>query len=416
MGSSVQKPWVIVSRPFEDEYPGDRTWNRSKVRLRYPKTEEVGEFPTWRRVLSHIFRELDGALTTNGWAQANDVKTGGEWATLWIASMIQNPYAPLPYIFAWSDEQDTGKSTFHEMMPLLMTEDGIVEANKVVEGKDTFNGQMEGAVLCYLEELDLQKNKGAYERIKNWVTSPRISIRKLYVDAYQMPNTTHWYHSANPRSACPIFHGDTRIVMVNVPVIPIKDMVPKPDLMGMLQREAPHFLNHVLQLEIPPSGSRLAVPVINTIQKLSIASASMTALERFLDEHVHHVPGSMIRLSELFDKFRETLEPSEAQEWKTSRKVSEMLPLRHPVGKRGPDSYVGNISWTPRREGDRAHPKLVLGGEKGRMLVSSDEPIVSTVHVQQVIVGACSEEALGHRCARSPGHQPPHASAEGVEW
>jgi len=191
MGASVQKPWVIVNRPFEDEYPGDRTWNRSRVRLRFPRTDEVGEFPTWRRVLSHIFRELDSALLTNGWAQANDVKTGGEWGELWIASMIQNPYAPTPYIFAWSDEQDTGKSTFHEMMTLIMTDDGVVEANKAVEGKDVFNGQMEGAVLCYIEELDLQKNKTAYERIKNWVTSPRISIRKLYVDAYQMPNTTH---------------------------------------------------------------------------------------------------------------------------------------------------------------------------------------------------------------------------------
>lgn len=414
MGASVQKPWVIVNRPFEDEYPGDRTWNRSRVRLRFPKSDEVGDFSTWRKVLAHIFKELDGALVTNGWAVHNDVKTGGEWAELWIASMIQNPYAPLPYIFAWSDEQDTGKSTFHEMMTLIITEDGIIEANRVVEGKDTFNGQMEGAVLCYIEELDLQKNKSAYERIKNWVTSPRISIRKLYVDAYQAPNTAHFYHSANNKNSFPIFHGDTRVVIVNVPVIAPKDMIPKPDLMGILQREAPHFLNHVLQLEIPPSGSRLAVPVIATRAKEAMAAATMTALEKFLDEFTHHVPGSMIKLSEFFDKFREQLEPAEREDWKTSRKVSEMLPLRHPVGKRGSDSFVGNISW---EEGPMTGTKLVLGGLKGRILLSSDEPVVSTVHVQpEIPAGLCQEEALGHKCARSVNHQPPHVSTEGVEW
>jgi len=196
-------------------------------------------------------------------------------------------------------------------------------------------------------------------------------------------------------------------------------MIPKPELMGMLQREAPHFLNHLLQLEIPPSGSRLAVPVISTANKEAMMASSMSALERFLDEFTHHVPGSMIRLSELFDKFREKLDPAEQQEWKTSRRVSEVLPLRHPVGKRGPDSYVGNISWTPRKAGEPIRARLVLGGERGRQLISSEEPTTSTVVQPQQVLAAgepCGQEAMGHKCARSRDHDPPHASPEGVEW
>lgn len=418
MGASVSKPWVIVNRPFEDEYPGDRMWNRSKVRLRFPRSEEVGDFSTWRKVLLHTFQELDAALVNNGWALANDIKTGAEWAELWLASAIQNPYAPTPYVFLWSNEQDTGKSIFHEMLPLLITEEGIVEANKVVDGKDSFNGIMEGAVFCYLEELDLQKNKGAYERIKNWVTSPRISVRHLYVDAYMIPNTTHWIHCANPHTSCPIFPGDSRIVMVNVPVLGPKEMIPKPELMERLKREAPHFLNHLLQLEVPPSGSRLAVPVIQTSSKDAVAASTMSTLERYLDENTHYVPGAAIRFSEFFDKFKASLEPVEAIEWKSNAKVSNGLPLRHPVGKVGPDTYVGNISWTPKDPRDPDQPKLILGGAKGRQLVSSGQVTISTTLAAPTTTDTpcCGQEALGHRCARLPNHDPPHVSAEGMEW
>jgi len=420
MGASIAKPWVIVSRPFEDEYPGDRTWNRSRVRLRYPRSEDFGSFPTWRRVLSHLAESLDEALATNGWALANDIRTGADYMELWYASLLQDPYARRPYLFFWSEEQDTGKSMAHEMMSLIITDDGIVEANKVVEGKDTFNGQMEGAVLCFMEEIDLQKNRGAYERIKHWVTSPRISIRKLYVDAYQMANTTSWIHCANTHKAFPVIPGDSRVTIMNVKPLSASEMIPKPELLEMLRKEAPHFMNYLLQLEIPPSGSRLSLPIIGTSDKDAIAASTLNALEQFLDERCHIVPGETIKYQEFFDRFVESLDAIDVSDWKSRKKLSDNLPPRHPVGKKGPDTHIGNISWQPATGTPKA--RLVLNK---RQLVPASTSLAVIAHTAAVALTTanrtvdshtCSVESMGFRCARDPGHVPPHASAEGVEW
>lgn len=432
MGASVLKPWVIVARPFEDEYPGDRAWNRSKVRLRYPRSEEVGPFPTWRKVFEHIGKGLNDALANSGWAQANDVRHGADYLELFYASMLQDPYARRPYLFLYSEEQDTGKSIFHEAARLIITDEGIVEGNKVIEGKDSFNGQMEGAVLVYLEELDLQRNKGAYERIKHWVTSPFISIRKLYIDAYQMPNCVTFVHCANSAKSVPVFPGDSRVTMIYVNPLGPKEMIPKPELLEMLKKEAPHFMNHLLQLDIPPSGSRLALPVINTSEKDSISSNTMDALEAFIDQTCFYVPGEMLKFSEFFEKFKESLDPHDLADWGSRNKVSAALPPRLPVGKRGPETFIGNLSWAPRPEGAPEKPRLVL---HKRQLVPASSLAGAVVQAQAAALqmsvsvhpdatpaqvtadSATCGAACGHfKCARAPLHDPPHSSAEGVEW
>lgn len=421
MGASVLKPWTLVDRPFEDEYPGDRTWNHSKVRYLYPRSEEVGEFPHWRMVFEHAYSGLDEALAVNGWALANDVRHGWEWGEAWWAALLQDPYQPLPYVFFWSKEEDTGKSIVHEAARLLISEEGIVEAAKVVEGKDSFNGQLESAVLCYIEELDLQKNKGAYERIKNLVTSPRISIRRLYMDAYQAANKTHWIHCANKHQACPIFPGDTRITMVHVPPLPPGRMIPKPVLMERLKSEAPHFLNHLLSIDVPPSGSRLRVPVIDTSEKHVVSQGSRDALQAFIDDNCYLVPGEMIAFSEFHERFKAQLDPDELSEWTSKGAIRAGLPPGCPVGKRGPDSYIGNVSWEPAAKDAPPKRKLVLDG---RQLHSTPE-IVGRAMVQQAQVATvsvatdartCGAKRAGWVCTRVLPHGPPHVADDGIEW
>ena len=40
LGSSVFKCWKIVNRPFQSEYPGDRTWNRNAAQYRFIPTRD----------------------------------------------------------------------------------------------------------------------------------------------------------------------------------------------------------------------------------------------------------------------------------------------------------------------------------------------------------------------------------------
>src|ERR1041384_5608723 len=104
--------------------------------------------------------------------------------------MLRFPFEPLPYLFFHGD-QNCGKSSFHEAAALLMTK-GAVKANRVLKARDDFNGELENAILCYVEEETLPKK--AYTAIKDYVTSLTLAIRKMRTNQFMTPNTTKWVH------------------------------------------------------------------------------------------------------------------------------------------------------------------------------------------------------------------------------
>lgn len=363
MGASVLKPWTICNRPFDDEYPGDRLWNKSTAKYRYPKVDDPGPTPHWEMILEHCGKALDEYVAQNPWAAANGIVKGADYLRLWLACVLQHPYEPLPYLFMWGS-QNCGKSIFHEAVDLLIS-GGMVQTNPIFEKDEKFNSLLEGAVLCVIEEMDLNANKKAYERIKIWVTSPNITIRKMYLNPYELRNTTHWVHTANSPNACPIFPGDTRITVVHVGDLTSEEKIPKPEFRERLKREAPHFLSQLLNIEVPPSGDRLRIPVITSADKEALAQSNRTSLEEFIELFVHEVHGEIMNFAEFHEKFVEWLSPHEAHQWPKA-KVSKGLPPHFPMGTRGGQGSIGNMSWTPRTDGQAVKPRLIL---QGRLLV-----------------------------------------------
>lgn len=351
IGSSVRKPWTIVSIPFAEEYPGDRQWNLNAVQYMHPRNQ-VGEFPNWTKMLNHIGKGLDLALSHNPWAIANNIKTGGEYLKLWLASPLQNPYKPTPYIFLWSAKNNTGKSTFHNALDFLISPKGIKSANVMLEQKDgkNFNAEIVGAVFCTIEELDLRKRKDVYNKIKDLVTSPKIMIHPKGATPFEMPNTAHFVHCANDHEACPIFPGDTRITMITVPEFEPGEHIPKDEFMELLRKEAPYFLNELLTIEIPPSKDRLAVPVVDTAEKNQAAEQNKNDLEQFLEISCHQINGESLLFSEFFDAFQESLDNRAKENWSKIR-VSKNMPPQFPIGLiRGTgtsNKYIGNLSLQP---------------------------------------------------------------------
>ena len=55
---------------------------------------------------------------------------------------------------------------------------GVARADSALINPSGFNGELEGSVLCVIEETDLRTNRQAQERIKDWVTSPIKFTRK----------------------------------------------------------------------------------------------------------------------------------------------------------------------------------------------------------------------------------------------
>ncbi len=366
LGTCVLESWVLVNEPFQDEYLGNRKWNRNAPQFRFQPQE--GEYKTWNKVLIQCGEGLNEAVLEDGWCKLNSILTGADYLKLWIASLFQYPKEQLPYLFFYSKEERTGKSTFHEAIGSLITK-GYIRADAALISSSGFNGELENAVLCAVEETNLQKIAAARNRVKDWVTSSTILIHPKGKTPYQVTNTTHFVQTGNAVQECPIFTGDSRICMIHVPPLDLLSMIPKRQLHIQLEQEAPAFLYDVLNLELPPTDDRLNIPVVDTNIKLETAKSNRTALEVFLDEEIHHVPGHRILYAELFNKFQEWCDPNEIHQW-SKIKFGRELPSKYPKGRAsdsGSQFYIGNMSFTP---GKAATPyvvhkgSLVFEGEK----------------------------------------------------
>jgi hypothetical protein len=337
LGRALRKPWKLVTRPFEAEFPGDRQWNRGAAQLAFaPATTDVPAHPHWDMVLTHAGGELDDALKECKWAKAAGMTSGKQYLAAWIASMIRCPFEPLPYLFFFGPE-NSGKSIFHEAIAQLLTA-GVVDANRSLKDGNDFNGELENAVLCYIEERDLSKQSAARNKIKDWVTAKRLSIRRMRVDQYTQLNTTHWVHCANEQRYCPIFPGDTRITMIYVPSLAEGAEIPKSTLLEKLKEEAPDFLRTLLDLELPKVEGRLRIPTVETEDKQEAADAAKSPWQRFRDERLDSKPGNVIPLVELNKCF---------QDWAETRK----LPRPNNLTKRDLDAKPNPICNTKRNAG-----------------------------------------------------------------
>lgn len=362
IGQSVTSAWYRVNMPFQEEYPGDRRWNKEGAQFRYKPSQDRDNlnYPNWLKVLRHLGKGLDSAVGRDPWCQVNGITSGADYLKTWIASMFQQPLEPLPYLFFYGG-QNSGKSTFHEAISLLITR-GYRRADAALINPQGFNAELDGAVLCVVEETNLSEKKSrtadSLARIKDWVTARQLPIHPKGRTPYHIPNSTHWVQCSNSPDFCPIFPGDTRVTMIYVDSIDPMDMVPKRTFLEHLEREACDFLAAVLVLELPPTPSRMNLPVIETDEKISASKSNRTAPEVFFEERVFNVEGEQMLFGELFDLFVEYTDPSEIVSW-TKQRFGRALPPQFPKGRSRKDGqwYVGNVSVT---QGIATKPKLIM--------------------------------------------------------
>lgn len=342
MGKSILSPWELVNIPFADEYPGDRQWNKEAASFRCKPLE--GDCDTWLEIINHCGKNLNDSVEADEWCKANGIKKGGEYLLSWLASLVQKPLQPLPYLF-FVGEQNTGKSTLHEALGQFILGRGYSRADQALVNPSGFNNEIANAVLCVVEETDLRQNKEAANRIKDWVTGKTISIRALYKNAYDSVNTTHWIQCANDSNYCPVINGDTRIVVIRVDK-PTKE-IGKDTLFSLLEKEASCFLNLLFSIELPDSLGRLAIPCLTTYEKQELEINSKNELEKFIDERCYIVAGSSTDYSEFFAAFLSWLPPDQRGYW-SEHQVSRKFPRKGILckGKFGRDNKTiyGNLS------------------------------------------------------------------------
>ena len=348
LGEACFRSWRVVCVPFQPEYTGDRQWNRNAAQMRYaPSDNDSPHHPHWDKILNHCFGTLDESIRDSEWSQRLGIKTGADYGLAWVASLLRRPYVPLPYLFLYGKE-NSGKSIFHEMFEILMTK-GRISGNSALTTPSGFNGELAGAVLAYIEELDISTNPVAHARMKEWLVAKFIPIREMRTNLYMIANMMHMIQIGNSASNAPIFDGDTRITMVEVPPLPPVGEeggeIPKFKLEMLLNKEAPDFMRTILDMPIPPIEGRLGLPIVETKEKRLIQESRRSPVERFVAELGFITPGERILFSEFCDRFLDWLPEEEQNRWGKQR-IAKGLPGECPVGiATGNKKYVGNLSW-----------------------------------------------------------------------
>lgn len=343
-GSLVMRSWEIVNMPFRAEYPGGRKWNRNAVQLAVLPTIDVDDlqYPSWQAILDHCGEGLDSAVVANEWCRNVGITKGSEFLMVWIASLFQRPEVPTTYLAFWGP-QDSGKSIFHEAISQILLTKGVIRADTALKSASNFNAELVDAILCVVEETDLREDKRAYNKIKDWVTSPEIMFHVKGKTPFMAKNYTHWIQCSNDEEACPIFADDTRITLTYVSSL--KTVIPKMQFMERLRKEAPDFLAAVLQIELPESNSRLGVPTIDTVTKHRAAEKNMTLLEEFLSKKVKYARGHLVASEDFYQAMQSWLDPMDRAHWSKQR-IGRYLPSIHPKGRVGSNqaTQYGNMS------------------------------------------------------------------------
>lgn len=352
LGTAVSRCWRLVNRPFTPEYPGGRIWNYKAPQLKFsPADSDTLYYPHWQLILDHLGEGINESVNRDNWCRKHGIRTGSEYLKVWLACLIQKPNYPLPYLFFYSQKQNTGKSILHEAFAELITS-GVVRADQALMNQSNFNAELEHAVLCVVEETDLSKSKLAYNRIKDWVTAVKLPIHRKGMTPYSTTNATHWIQCANDISFCPVFPGDTRIVVIKVNPIPDDKLISKDKLRAMLIKEGKDFTTALLRFSLPPNESRLAIPPLETSEKLEAVEDNRTPVEEFLST-LTKCEGNLIRLTDFYNAFMLWAKSSGVPNPHeiTKAKLTKELPEWMAKGKYWKDCqiYVANASIEPNQ-------------------------------------------------------------------
>jgi hypothetical protein len=269
MGRMRQEPWWLVFEPFQDEYLSGRRWNREAPQLACPPADVAGPTPTWDAIFGHIGSGLDEDIVGDDDCKRRGITSGAQYLMLWTKLLIEKPEQRTPYLFLTSRQNNTGKTSLGASMSYLINP-GVAEINSEAL-VDKFTGEFEGKVLCLIEELDLRdERKKAYAMLKRVLTSKTLTIRRMRTDAYNVPNFTHFLHTANDAKFVPVETEDMRVVMITVPQI--TQFIESGVFDEGVKREAPSMLRKLLDMPLPDPCGRFWLPVVQTSLKESVLS------------------------------------------------------------------------------------------------------------------------------------------------
>jgi hypothetical protein len=304
-------PRVLVFRDFRTATYWNGVWEpatnrlemaqaRSETQIQHFLKErglpEVDFIPTWERTFdphSHVRVDI-AAKRINTWAPPKLVPTKGEFPVIrkliehsigvggtydhyvnWLACAWR---LRIPMQTAWTAHgvQGTGKGLLvhHVLIPLFGHE--YVTVKRMEELEDQFNGYIENTLLVIVDEAqisDSKKSRMIMANLKNQITEPWVSIRRMHQEGRMVRNYTNWMFLSNMPDPVMIDASDRRF---NVGVFQTERLVISDEEVAQIAEELPHFAQHLLDYEMDLDRART---VLQSEDRDRVIQTSKTSAE-----------------------------------------------------------------------------------------------------------------------------------------
>lgn len=252
--------WTITFDPRSDEIVNEDT---NTVNL-YKKSnyfdvepDENAQFPRIKAIIQHMIGE--GEVY--------------EHFINWFACIFQRKHKPRTAWVAHGIE-GTGKGYFFNniAMPLLNSTNCF--SALVGDIEDKFNEWVECKSFIMVDEVDVNdfKDKGRVEaRLRNWITDPIISVRRMQTSSQQIRNWSSWFFASNKKQPVFIPKSDRRYNVGRYQAIKL----PKPndeEVEAELQNFARYLKAH--RADVIEADS-----IIHTVERDAIAQLGVTGAQ-----------------------------------------------------------------------------------------------------------------------------------------
>lgn len=200
----------------------------------------------------------------------------------WLAVVMQTrDRTDTAWIF--SGVQGTGKGMLfeHVLKPMLGYQYAV--SKRVDHLEDQFNEYSETALLQVYDEFKLAHSKAAdkmLDIIKDMITNPVKTIRKMQVAGYQVRNYTNFLFFSNHTDVIRIEQGDRRLNVTPPQMIPLRLAYPNlmETLVDRLNAEVPAFTSYLLHMQVSVEVVRTP---LNNEAKDNMRRASVAWHEQF---------------------------------------------------------------------------------------------------------------------------------------
>lgn len=180
--------------------------------------------------------------------------------------------------------QGTGKGLLVNkiLIPLFGITNVVVK--RMEELEDQFNGYAESAIIVALDEAQIsesRKSRMVMANLKNMITEPQVSVRKMYTASYTVPNHCNFMFLSNQPDPVTVEARDRRF---NVGEFRTEKLVLTDDELDSLTAELVHFANYLMTIDANRDQARTVMATEERDEMIATSTNSIDATAQALIE------------------------------------------------------------------------------------------------------------------------------------